>query len=276
MASTIVVTDIQIQELPAAPLPIVPNTGAFYCKDVAGVTQLFYRADDGTVTQLTPPSSGPQNFNRVDCSVNSGRVDNPYNFTSFLRNQTAGNVAGGFNGLGVGNKSILGYMTADTLPCLGWLGLAYTWKSLAITSSPLLVYSNMVVEITPGVFKIFVVDPAAQIGSPALNVCTNVLNGDGSTTTSNDPTIHYVQIVNDLVGVVPIVNLGAAWQSHSYKWSDILAVYPLARFKEAASGDGGLPKLQTTPAFMLVSGDSATNALFTYSVTNVQFNGIVV
>lgn len=32
----------------------VANRGHVYTKDVAGVTQLFYRADDGTVNQLTP------------------------------------------------------------------------------------------------------------------------------------------------------------------------------------------------------------------------------
>jgi len=34
------------------------NRGKVYTKDVAGVTQFFYEASDGTVTQLTPAASG--------------------------------------------------------------------------------------------------------------------------------------------------------------------------------------------------------------------------
>jgi hypothetical protein len=37
----------------------VGNTGFVYTKDVAGVTQLFYEADNGTVSQLTPPTASP-------------------------------------------------------------------------------------------------------------------------------------------------------------------------------------------------------------------------
>jgi len=38
---------------------VVVNGGTVYTKDVGGVTQLFYEASDGTVTQLTPPAGGP-------------------------------------------------------------------------------------------------------------------------------------------------------------------------------------------------------------------------
>jgi len=237
-----------------------------------GATQV-----QAAIDALKAGGAGPLNLNRVDCSVNSGSVESPYNFTSYLRTQTAGNVVGGFNGGGIGNKSILGYRTADLTLLSAYSGLQYTWKSLATSTSPLLVYANMVVEPdpigAPGQYKIFVVDPAAVA---PLNVCTTVLNGDGSSTTTNNPALHNVQVVNDLLGVIPAVNLGPLWQDHSYTIASILAVYPNARFREAASGDGGLPKLQTTPAFMLITGDSATNALLAFSVAAAKFNGVAV
>ena len=37
---------------------VLADTGFVYTKDVLGVTQLFYRADDGTVSQLTPSAAG--------------------------------------------------------------------------------------------------------------------------------------------------------------------------------------------------------------------------
>lgn len=41
---------------PSDPIPDV-NAGQLYTKRVAGVAQLFYQAEDGTVTQITPPTA---------------------------------------------------------------------------------------------------------------------------------------------------------------------------------------------------------------------------
>lgn len=49
--------------------PAVANKGVLYTKDVATVTELFYRASDGTVTQLTPSSGG------------GGSLQDAYDFT---------------------------------------------------------------------------------------------------------------------------------------------------------------------------------------------------
>ena len=54
-----VAAEVDFVEIPADPAAQV-NRGRVYTKDVLGVTQLFYIASDGTVTQITPlTSAGP-------------------------------------------------------------------------------------------------------------------------------------------------------------------------------------------------------------------------
>lgn len=263
--------------------PGVPATteasGSVFLRDNApDPNNLLYVRQGGIWTPLGAGGGpGVFNINRVDCSVNGGRVDQPYGSTSFLHTQTAGNVVGGFNGGGTGNKSILGYRTASGLLLSAWSGFEYTWKSLAISTAPFFVYANMVVELTPGLYKIFVVDPSVAPPYGLIPVCTTVLNGDGSSTTTHT-AVENVQVVGDLppIPFVPFVGPAGPWQSHSYTIASIITAYPGARFLEVASGDGGLPNLQTTPAFMLVTGDSVTNAIAAFSVAGVKFNGVVV
>jgi len=164
---------------------------------------------------------GPLNFNRVDCSVNSGRVEALYESVSYLHGQTAGNVAGGFNGGGVGNKAIIGFSAADGLLLSAWNGqLSYTWKSLQVSTSPLKVYANLVVDLgpldlgpppppppvpptpllNPGGIKIFVIDPAD--GPPLLTV-TNVpaLPNPGPIVSTHSAG-QFVQVVNNISGML--------------------------------------------------------------------------
>lgn len=213
--------------------------------------------------------------NRVDCSVNCGRVEALYSAAPVLHVQTGGNSAGGFNGAGVGNKGILGFRTGNNLPLGTWTGHQYTYRDLSPLTSLWQPYTNLVVDINGdgSLYKIFVVDP---LSNPALNPGTSVTNLDGSKTFTHVAGTHYVLVVNDLAGVVPFVNLGASWVNHGYRIADILAVYPAAKFKEAASGDGGMPASVITPPFMLVVGDSSNNKLHAVRLTNVSFNGVVV
>ena len=66
--------------------------------------------------------------NRVDCSVNSGLVDNLYSAAPVLHTQTSGNVGGGFNDLlKIGDKvykKIGGKLVAATVISLNPLTMA--------------------------------------------------------------------------------------------------------------------------------------------------------
>ena len=214
--------------------------------------------------------------NRVDCSVNSGLVDNLYSAAPVLHTQTSGNVGGGFNDLlKIGNKSILGFRTANLLGLGTWSGFQYTWRNLSPAGSPFDVYTNLVVDINGNdtVYKIFVMDPNSN---PVLDNGTTIINGDGSKTFTHVAGVNHFLVVNDLSGVVPAISLGANWWEHGYALADVLAVYPAARLREASSGDNGMPVLTPTPAFMLVTGDSNNNRVHAQRLTNVQFNGIAV
>lgn len=232
----------------------------------------------GAAWQIVAGSGGGSDFtfpDRVDCSVNNARVENLYSTMPFLHCQTGGNVAGGYNGGGVGNKSILGIRAGDNLALGSLVNLAYTWLDLAPAIVGLVTYCNLIVDINGdgSVYKVFVVDPT---GAPALNTNTTVTNGDGSKTTTFAAASNYVLVVDDLAGVIPIVNLGVGWQNHAYDIADILVVYPAAQLKEASSLDTGLPSLMVTPAFLLITGDSTSNKIRTYRLSNISFNGVTV
>jgi len=245
--------------------PAVPGDWAPVPADVAAA--LDQLAVGGTATQLT----------RVDCSVNSARVEQPYSATPFLHCQNGGNAAGGFNGGGVGNKSILGFDVGDGEALGVWTGVEWTWLDLAAATPGIGVYANLIVDQNGNgtLYKVFVIDPASGV---ALNNGTTVTNGDGSKTTTFDPSTEYVLVVNDIVGVVPAVDLGGPfWGNRSYRVSDILATYPLAKFKYAASADGGLPKTPTkTPAYLLMTGDSTNNRVRAFRLSGVKFDGVPV
>jgi len=243
--------------------PAVPGDWAPVPADVAAA--LDQLAVGGVATLLT----------RVDCSVNAARVEQPYSATPFLHCQNGGNAAGGFNGAGVGNKSILGFDVGDGEPLGVWTGIEWTWLDLAASTPGLGVYANLIVDQNGdgSLYKVFVVDPASNV---ALNNGTTVTNGDGSKTTTFDPSTEYVLVVNDIVGVVPAVDLGGPfWGNRSYRVSDILATYPAATFKYAASADAGLPKSPTkTPAYLLMTGDSTNNRVRAFRLSGVQFDGV--
>lgn len=213
--------------------------------------------------------------NRVDLSVNSARVESANSVYPMLHTQTGGNTAGGYNGGGLGNKSILGIDVGNGLPLGQLKTVAYTWLNAAPFIASFPVYANLVVDINGdgSVYKIFVIDPSVN---PALNVTTNVTNPDGSVTTTFDAATNYVQVVNFIPPVVPAVNLGPSWPSQSFRMSDILAAYPNAVLRRAASGDGGLPNGTVTPAFLLATGDSNNNTIRQFRLSAIKFNGVLV
>ena len=70
---SITITTVErIGEVAADPAAVA-NSGFVYTKDVAGITQLFYEADDGTVSQLTP-TSGSTPWQRTGTMYSSLRA----------------------------------------------------------------------------------------------------------------------------------------------------------------------------------------------------------
>jgi hypothetical protein len=228
--------------------------------------------------------------NRVDCSVNSAHVQDPYDATPVLHAQSGGNVAGGYNGGGVGNKTILGYRVGDLLPLSQLVSVEYTWLDLNPATSGLPVYANFVIALNgllgSAIYKIGVIDPASPA---ALANGSTVVNPDGSRTTTWLAASMNLLLVNALASpgfavgppfVAPTVSLAPLppagnWPSNSYSLAAILAAYPGATLAEASSLDGGLPKAPNkTPAFMLVTGDSTNQIIRAFKLSDVKFNGV--
>jgi len=226
-------------------------------------------------------------LSRVDCSVNAAYVQDPYGATPILHTRSSGQVAGGYNGVGTGNKSILGF-NVPTTPLGSLQSLEYTWLSLNPTVFS--AYGNLILDVNGdgSAYRIAVIDPAF---SPLLHNGTTVSNPDGSKTTKFNAATDALVIVNGLpgpplppgAGFVPqTYDTGAppplpgGWQHYSWSIPAILAptAYPACRIIAAASGDNGLPKSpNVTPGFLLCTGDSNNQMIAAYKLSNVKFNG---
>jgi len=240
--------------------------------DQGGIVIYEYSDAAGTLFQF---------LNRGDFSVNKASVENAWSTTPVLKTQTGLNAAGGFNGGGTGNKSILGIDVANGALLATLVSVVYTWRPLVpYVFTPFQPYVNLIVELglpAPAGFKILVIDPVAL---PALNTCTTVNNGDGTFTTTFLAAANFIQVVNDVPGYppgvpVPAVNLAplGTWLNRSYTLASIVAAYPLAAFRRVSSLDGGLPVATITPAMMLIGGDSGNNRIEAWELINIQFNG---
>lgn len=226
---------------------------------------------------------------RVDCSVNSAHVESLYGKAPVLHAQPGGNVAGGFNGGGLGNKCILGFRVGNLLPLGSLSGFKYTWRDLNPATPGIATYVNLVLDVNGNgsAYKIAVVDPASP---PGLGNGTTVTNPDGTKTTTFDAATMNLLIVLGLPvpplppggpGFVPPTVPGAplpgGWPSNSWSIAAILAAYPACRLAEASSLDGGLPKApNTTPAFMIITADSINMLVRAFRITDIEFNGVAI
>jgi len=224
---------------------------------------------------------------RVDCSVNSAHVEETYSSAPILHAQPAGNVAGAFNGGGLGNKCILAFRVGDLLPLGLFTGFKYTWRDLNPGTPGIGVYANLVLDVNGdgSAYKIASIDP---ISPPALGNGTTITNPDGTKTTSFNGATDNLLIVNGLLNpplppggpgfvppTVPGAPLPGGWPSNSYSLASILAAYPACRLAEASSLDNGLPKAPNkTPAFMIITGDSINMLVRAFRLTNIEFNGV--
>jgi hypothetical protein len=204
-------------------------------------------------------------------------VDGANSDAPILRTLTGAPLAGGYNGGGNGSKSILGIDAGHLLPLGSIVSLDYRITNLMpynVAPWPL-AFVNLLVDVLGNgtQLKVFVIDPQSV---PALSQTTNTPNLDGSTTVAFDAATNLVLIVGLLPPVVPIVNLGPSFLQQGFSIASVLASYPLARLARLNTLDGGLPKVQTLPPFLLVNGDSSNNRTIATRLQAIRLNGVLV
>ena len=227
--------------------------------------------------------------NRLDLSVNHARVSTPYGDVSVLQTSTGTNALGAYNGTGTGNKAILGFKGLGSgagTPLASIVSVVFDWMPLTITPPippPAVLYANLVVDLgipvppgPPGGLHIFVIDTDPAVAGP-LNVGTITSPAPGVLRMTHLTASNYVQIV-DAPPALPLLTPalgGAPWQTASYKYSDILAVYPSAKLVDAITGDLGMPKSPTvTTALMLLQGDSTQLQMLASAMLSMKVNGV--
>jgi len=188
------------------------------------------------------------------------------------------NAAGnkGFHGGGAGNKSMLGTDFIDDM-ALGDLtsfSVRYGLRTAGNDHALNRPYVNVLIDVNGdgSLYKIGVFDAHSN---PSLNLLTEISEAGA---TEHEYLRSWIgagkiKIVNELAGVVPVVNLGPGWLNKVFTISDILAVYPDAKLVRAFPADGGLPADLTLPALWLVVGDSTYTRYSRIIVREVRVNG---
>jgi len=213
----------------------------------------------------------------LDYSVNGARIYNMETETPVFVTNTQVNAAGAYNGAGVGNKAILG--------CTGYSGTAlgaitsiyWEWEHLSFEADAPRPYVNFIVQMTPGVYRIFALDPAA----PApLNIGTLTNLGSNRFSFMHTTATNSVQVVNAFTTApfvsppVPVAHGAAPWPSASFNYSDILSSFPAAALIDVSSLDGGMPKTTVTPSMLLALGDSSNVTHRIYRILDFKINGV--
>lgn len=219
---------------------------------------------------------------RIDSSVGHARVDNPFSNEPVMFTQTGTNPPDGFNGGGVGNKSILGFRNFDKLKLqllstVEWICKDLTSEiPIAPNGAQGIPYLNLIVDVNGDdtLYKIFI----SSYGlSPAqINNIQSTPLGADRFKYKVDYSTNYFNIVGGLPPVVPIVSIGPGTFSNAYRMQDVLASYPNARLRNINSGDGGLPRAMPTAGVILCSGDSVNVAQGAKLIESMKVNGVSV
>ncbi len=215
---------------------------------------------------------------RRDHSVNGASVESHTTPNPILKTHADVNPAGSYNGGGAGNKAILGHFFSAPLLLSALASVEWTVELLAPESVPIgpnvRPYGNLVVEMdpigAPGVYSILLIGdvanplPLGTYSVPKPNQFRCVWSAAADQTIvvllskmiTSSPAPPGTILVAPASGPAPPLVSGS-WPSWSFTIASIVAVYPLARIVNAASGDGGLPKSPTiTGGLMLICGSS--------------------
>lgn len=193
----------------------------------------------------------------VDLSVNdasAGVVDDDAGGLR-LRAEAGENLPGGFNGEGVGNKSIAGLTGFDGL-ALGELSLLAMETSSAVGGTT--PYFNVVVDLACGCddLVLMVADTtlasAADLGGGVTRY--TYLAGDAQW-----------KAVGGLDDILP-----AHLESTGGALTDVLAAYPMACLRDADTGDYGMPADTVTTAIMAIVGDSVNVSELEHRVSAIE------
>ena len=181
----------------------------------------------------------------IDLSVNaaSARFDSAAGLV--LRTESGTNEPGGFNGGGVGNKSIAGAPGHDASPLGDLTGLALEGTPVSGTWEP---YFNVIVDLdcTGETFRLVVAD------APLATTTATAAGGTRYAFAASSPQWKAVGGLDDL--------LPSHLESTGGTLTSVVEAYPLACLRDASTGDGGLPAGVVTSAVLIILGDSANTA----------------
>jgi hypothetical protein len=246
----------------------------------------------------TPPAPADGLYpNLFDYSVNHARVEKVTPVRCIVGSQA--NIAGSYNGGGIGNKCMAGVRTLNGgAPLLiSALGIIrYRWRPKwgpmgrvpfgGVFGSPVTVlqpYCNILVRFSPiDVRVLAVLTPEGQ-ATPALNVGSYTDNGDGTATFEWDPAVHFVHVVGappapGPAGVLPAVTIppGLVWQENSWDWQALIAADPFASVVDGTHPDGGVGVGTNVPQVFVSMGDSGNLALAELELLEFSVGGDII
>ncbi|GDX79190.1 hypothetical protein LBMAG42_10010 [Deltaproteobacteria bacterium] len=219
-------------------------------------------SDTGDSAGETGQDSGPgptlNDF--VDLSVNQASAVTGSGGLR-LRTEAGTNEPGGFNGGGTGNKSIAALPGVDSTPLASLTTLAFETTLVAGALTP---YFNVIVDLDCGngdtPLVLVVADTTAATGPLDL--------GEGVSRYEWAATGAQWRAVGGLDDLLP-----SHTAMEAGKLSDVVAAYPAACLRDAATGDGGLPAGVVTPAMLVILGDSNNTAELEHLLGAIEILG---
>lgn len=191
---------------------------------------------DSADTDLPQPTLGDV----LDHSVNSASAAYDGNIL-VMQTRSGGNLPGGFNGSGTGNKCIAGVPVTDRSPLDTLTRVAFESKQVQGTAS---IYVNVIVDLAcdGSDVRIVVVEDFTETDLGSDWTRSVATSADGSW-----------KAVGGLDPILPShLDAGGA------PLDDLIAAYPSACMVRTATGDGGMPNGIATAPFLLNLGDSRT------------------
>jgi hypothetical protein len=190
----------------------------------------------------------------VDLSVNAASATADSDGLH-LRTEAGTNPVGGFNGAGTGNKAIAGIEGYDGLLLADLTGAAYETAAVTGDSAP---YLNLVVDLdcTGADLRVVVADATLATATPTAG---------GALRYAFLAEAPQWKAVGGLDELLPshLASTGGAL-------TDVVAAWPAACLRDAATGDNGLPAGVVTPSVLIILGDSVNELELEHTVSAVE------